>query len=155
MSTYENISSFVSTSSISQFTGYAKAGKKLFEMALDAWDKYQDPYPIWGTCLGFELLALLAVNGSRNLAACWSQDQALPLNLTDQWSTSRIGQAMPEDMTQLVSTKPLTINFHRWCLTPENFTKFHMEDFWKMLATGQDLDGVGKYALCTNYKTFS
>ena len=124
-------------------------------MALDAWDKYQDPYPIWGTCLGFELLALLAVNGSRNLAACWSQDQALPLNLTDQWSTSRIGRTMPEDMTQLVSTKPLTINFHRWCLTPENFTKFHMEDFWKMLATGQDLDGVGKYALCTNYKTFS
>ena len=113
-------------------------------MALNAWDEYQDPYPIWGTCLGFELLALLAVNGTRNLAACWSQDQALPLNLTDQWFTSRIGQAMPEDMTQLVSSKPLTINFHRWCLTPQNFSKFHMEDFWQMLATGHDLDGVGK-----------
>ena len=113
-------------------------------MALNAWDEYQDPYPIWGTCLGFELLALLAVNGTRNLAACWSQDQALPLNLTDQWFTSRIGQAMPEDMTQLVASKPLTINFHRWCLTPQNFSKFHMEDFWQMLATGHDLDGVGK-----------
>ena len=116
----------------------------LFEMALRAWDEYEDPYPIWGTCLGFELLALLAVNGSRNLAACWSQDQALPLNLTEEWSASLIGKAMPEAMTQLVSSQPLTINFHRWCLTPENFTKFHMEDFWKMLATGHDLDGLGK-----------
>ena len=126
------------------YQGYAKAGKLLFEMALKAWDEYQDPYPIWGTCLGFELLALLAVNGSRNLAACWSQDQALPLYLTEEWSSSLIGKAMPEDMTQLVSSQPLTINFHRWCLTPENFTKFHMEDFWKMLATGHDLDGLGK-----------
>ena len=28
-------------------------------MAKYSWDEHKDPYPIWGTCLGFELLALL------------------------------------------------------------------------------------------------
>ena len=41
------------------FLGYAKAGKLFFEMAKKSWDEHKDPYPIWGTCLGFELLALL------------------------------------------------------------------------------------------------
>ena len=41
------------------YLGYAKAGKKLFEMAKNSWDEHKEPYPIWGTCLGFELLALL------------------------------------------------------------------------------------------------
>ena len=41
------------------YSGYAKAGKLFFEMAKKSWDEHKDPYPIWGTCLGFELLALL------------------------------------------------------------------------------------------------
>ena len=73
-------------------SGYAKAGKKFFDMARNAWDESGDPYPIWGTCLGFELLALLAVDGQRNLASCHSQDQALALNLTEAWANSTIGQ---------------------------------------------------------------
>ena len=31
-------------------------------MAKKSWDDHKDPYPIWGTCLGFELLALLVQN---------------------------------------------------------------------------------------------
>ena len=57
--------------------GYAKAGQKLFDMAMKAWDEGSDPYPIWGTCLGFELLTLFAAEGQRNLASCYSVDQAL------------------------------------------------------------------------------
>ena len=33
----------------------------LYEMAKKSWDEASDPYPIWGTCLGFELLALLGM----------------------------------------------------------------------------------------------
>ena len=57
--------------------GYAKAGQKLFDMAMKAWDEGSDPYPIWGTCLGFELLTLFAAEGQKNLAPCYSVDQAL------------------------------------------------------------------------------
>jgi hypothetical protein len=34
------------------------------------------------------------------------------------------------------------MNFHHWCLTQENFTKFEMEKFWSPLATGADFDGL-------------
>ena len=71
--------------------GYAKAGQKLFDMAMKAWDEGSDPYPIWGTCLGFELLALFANQGQENLASCYSVDQALALDLTEQFKESNIG----------------------------------------------------------------
>ena len=86
-----------------------------------------------------------ANNDERNLMSCWSQDQALALDLTGEWDSSLIGQAMPEAIKDIVTTERVTINFHRWCLTPANFSFFHMEDFWKLLATGKDLEGLGKY----------
>merc|ERR1712008_628744 len=92
-----------------------------FDMAMKAWDEGSDPYPIWGTCLGFELLALVAAEGQENLASCYSVD--------------------------LVSNKEVTINFHHWCLTPQNFSAFHMENFWKMLATGKDINQLEFVAL--------
>ena len=58
---------------------------------MKAWDEGSDPYPIWGTCLGFELLTLFANQGQPNLASCYSVDQALALNLTEQFEESNIG----------------------------------------------------------------
>ena len=60
--------------------GYSKAGKLFYDMAREAYDSRGDFFPIWGTCLGFELLALFAVDGQENLKACSSQQQALPLS---------------------------------------------------------------------------
>merc|ERR1712156_303849 len=128
-------------------SGYAKAGLKLFNMAMKSWDEGSDPYPIWGTCLGFELLALLAAEGQENLASCLSVDQALALNLTEEFKESKIGKAMPSETVSIVSNKEVTINFHHWCLTPQNFSAFHMENFWKMLATGKDVNQLEFIAL--------
>jgi len=128
-------------------SGYAKAGLKLFNMAMKSWDEGSDPYPIWGTCLGFELLALLAAEGQPNLASCLSVDQALALNLTQEFEESKIGKAMPSETVSIVSNKEVTINFHHWCLTPQNFSAFHMENFWKMLATGKDVNQLEFVAL--------
>ena len=52
-----------------------------YDMAVEAYDARGDFFPIWGTCLGFELLALFAVDGQENLKACSSQQQALPLSI--------------------------------------------------------------------------
>jgi hypothetical protein len=48
-------------------TGYARAGKILYDLALQGFDSGSDYYPIWGTCLGFELVALLSIDGQENL----------------------------------------------------------------------------------------
>ena len=35
-----------------------------------------DPFPIWGTCNGFELLTVLSSRDISRLASCNSEDQA-------------------------------------------------------------------------------
>ena len=93
--------------------------------------------------LNFFFIYYLAADGQPNLASCKSQDQALALELTEEWDASFIGGSMPQAIKDIVTTEKVTINFHRWCLTPANFSFFHMDDFWKLLATGRDLNGLG------------
>ena len=72
-------------------------------MAMKSWDEGSDPYPIWGTCLGFELLALLAAEGQPNLASCLSVDQALALNLTQEFEERFFKFSYPEILTPFYS----------------------------------------------------
>lgn len=60
-----------------QSNGYADAGRHIFEIAKNMNDMgfYM---PLWGTCLGFELLLYLDSNGE-NRAHCSSSGQALNL----------------------------------------------------------------------------
>jgi len=118
-------------------SGYAEASNLMFDMAKKENDA-GEVFPIWGTCLGFEMLALMANDGQANLKSCLSMDQALPLDLLDGWEDSKlIGQAPGEVVEQLVSL-PVTINFHHWCLTMENFTRYEMENFWTPLSVNLD-----------------
>ena len=149
-------------------SGYAKAGKALFDMAISS-DTY---YPIWGTCLGryryittdlskfnhyleislpiftcnftgFELLAYLSNEERPNLKHCSSQQQPLALNLTDNYYGSQFAQYTPDDITDILATQKVTINFHQWCLTPENFAKFQaLSNFWDVLSTNKDWNGL-------------
>lgn len=40
-------------------------------------------FPVWGTCLGFELLVYLSANSSEPRTYCSSSAQALPLEFTE------------------------------------------------------------------------
>jgi len=120
-------------------SGYAKAGKILFQKATNS----ESYWPIWGTCLGFELLAYLSNEEERNLKSCSSQQQPLALELTDDYATSYFAKQTPDEVTEILSTQNVTVNFHRWCLTPENFTKFEaLRNFWNVLSTNKDWDGL-------------
>lgn len=60
-----------------QSDGYADAGRHIFDIAKEMNDNGQY-MPLWGTCLGFELLLYLDSNGE-NRAHCSSSKQPLPL----------------------------------------------------------------------------
>lgn len=45
----------------------------------DEFNERGDFFPIWGTCLGFELMAYWANNGQEIRVDCQSNDQVLPL----------------------------------------------------------------------------
>ena len=58
-------------------------------------------FPIWGTCLGFEMLALMGNDGQPYRKACLSVDQALPLDLLPGWEDSELLAPVPHTLQLL------------------------------------------------------
>jgi len=121
--------------------GYAEASKWFFDMAKQE-NAGGEVFPVWGTCLGFEMLALLGNDDQPYRAACLSVDQALPLDLLPGWEDSKLLAPAPGEVLEQMTSLPVTINFHHWCLTMENFTRFEMEKFWRPLSTNIDQEGL-------------
>merc|ERR1712013_26179 len=121
--------------------GYAEASNWFFEKAKEE-NAGGEVFPIWGTCLGFEMLALMGNDGQPYHKACLSVDQALPLDLLPGWEDSELLAPAPGDVLEQMSSLPVTINYHHWCLTMENFTRYEMEKFWMPLSTNIDQEGL-------------
>jgi len=119
--------------------GYAEVGQQFFEMAKQDNDE-GDFFPIWGTCNGFELLTVLSSNDDTSrLTSCNSMDQASPLHLIPKWEGSGVLGMAPPDVIQELTEEQLTINFHHFCLTPANFTKYGLDKFWNPLTYNFDI----------------
>ena len=89
--------------------------------------------------LGLEILTYLSNEENDPLTRCNSNDQKANLLLTESYSKSRFGLSSPDDIDLILSEQNVTINFHNWCLTPENFTKLEtLKDFWNVLSTNYD-----------------
>lgn len=132
-------------------SGYGKAGKILYDLAVVANQK-GDYFPVWGTCLGFELLTYLAANGTSWMKSCWSQDVALSLKLSEGYNRSRIFKAIPSDVMKYVTSLPVTVNYHMFCLTPENFTKSGLNQTFQVLSTNKDTTGITYISTVEAYK---
>ena len=120
-------------------SGFSKAGKLLFNKVISS----KTYWPIWGICRGFALLAYLSNKEERTQRICNSYQQPLPLNLTEAYFNSHFAQHTSDEVTKILSTQKVTLNNHKWCLTPENFTKFEaLGNFWNVLSTNSDWDGL-------------
>ncbi|KAG9354870.1 hypothetical protein JZ751_001583 [Albula glossodonta] len=84
---YENIFKtingmmFIGGAADLQTSDYARAAKAFFRLAVEANDA-GDYFPIWGTCMGFQLLTVL-VAGQNLLTNTTAENLALPLNFTN------------------------------------------------------------------------
>lgn len=80
-------------------------------------NQYGDYFPLWGTCLGFELLTYLSANETEHRAHCSSTNQALPLVFKSDFKTSRLFKNAPENVVKTLETEAVTANFHQYCVT--------------------------------------
>nr|ALS04696.1 gamma-glutamyl hydrolase [Pseudodiaptomus poplesia] len=122
-------------------SSYASLGKEAFEFAKAA-NERGEYFPIWGTCLGFELLGLLSIEGQHYLKRCSASNIHLPLEFLPEWEQSKIFREASDGILDSLSSQNITANFHVWCLTMENFTKFEMDRFWLPITISHDEDGV-------------
>ncbi|XP_042215357.1 gamma-glutamyl hydrolase A-like [Homarus americanus] len=132
--------------SITNTSGYGAAGQKIYDLVKELNSKgiY---VPLWGTCLGFEMLTYLGANYVNLLTACNANNKADPLNLQDGYLDSRIFSQLPEDSVNSLRTLNVTVNFHHHCITPEVFKSSGLSDEFKLLATSWDSDGREYVAL--------
>uniref|UniRef100_A0A9J7YKP4 folate gamma-glutamyl hydrolase n=2 Tax=Cyprinus carpio TaxID=7962 RepID=A0A9J7YKP4_CYPCA len=119
-------------------SGYSKAAGIFYRLALEA-NSNGDYFPIWGTCLGFELLTFLT-SGKLLLSRTNTSGIALPLNFTDGKAIdSRLFKDFPVDLMKSLETEPITENSHRWSITTKNFTKSKtLKSFYRVLSTNTD-----------------
>lgn len=100
--------------------------------------------PLWGTCMGFQLLNILTSGNwsilDRNVYL--SENQSLPLSLTSSASHSHIFGQMPEHIVNIFAHENVTVNLHHDGLPPNSFKADpHLNQFYRMIATNQDRVG--------------
>lgn len=82
-------------------------------------------FPVHGTCQGFQVLCILAAGDPSVLqeGAYDSEDLPLPLdfNWTQAYASRAWGRDAPADVLLTLSTQPVTINFHRDGVHPDQW----------------------------------
>ncbi|KAK2717253.1 gamma-glutamyl hydrolase-like [Artemia franciscana] len=122
-------------------SGYGIAGLKLYNLAKAA-NRNGDFFPLWGTCLGFELMSYMEVERLW-LTECDSWNEALHLGvITEEIEESRILSAAPANVLDILSSENVTANFHRKCLTRENMTLSGLDKTYRVLAVNHDSNGL-------------
>lgn len=107
-------------------------------------------FPLWGTCLGFEMLMLLeGRDGGENQSAQASllsrfdaSNISLPLHFTPKARASKLFGGLPEDVFTTFSSLPVAMNNHIFGVSPETFLSSpSLCESFTILSTNWDRQG--------------
>ncbi|XP_049861516.1 gamma-glutamyl hydrolase B-like [Schistocerca gregaria] len=121
--------------------GYGEAGAHIYEVAKEM-NRQGDYFPLWGTCLGMELLAHVSAGRRELRADCWASNLAMPLNLCPDFFRSQLFGAIPDDILTILSSDPVNAHFHHYCVTEKNMTEYGILHKWHILAMNHDVEGM-------------
>ncbi|XP_034548050.1 gamma-glutamyl hydrolase [Notolabrus celidotus] len=120
---------------------YARVAKIFYRLALKANDR-GDFFPIWGTCMGMQLLTVL-VSGEDLLKNTTAENIAMPLNLTTEAGSSRMFAGLSDELMKALTQEPLTGNFHHFGITVETFQENEkLKNFFSVLSTNVAENGA-------------
>ncbi|XP_061402619.1 gamma-glutamyl hydrolase [Musca vetustissima] len=123
-----------------QSNGYADAGRHIYEIAMEINDN-GTYFPVWGTCLGYELLVYLSANGTEPRTYCSSSAQPLPLEFKEDFQQSRMFRNASPEVIDILKNYPVTANFHMYCFTEETFATMKLDTLWRVMSLNHDWDG--------------
>jgi gamma-glutamyl hydrolase len=99
---------------------YFDTAELLFKLTIEA-NENGDYFPLHGTCLGFEALAILAAKNESLLADFDAEDYSQPLFPTEFAPTSRFFTALPPHVVTNLHTKPYAMQNHAHGVAYEAF----------------------------------
>eukprot|EP01092_Planopodium_desertum_P009580 TRINITY_DN4136_c0_g1_i1.p1 TRINITY_DN4136_c0_g1~~TRINITY_DN4136_c0_g1_i1.p1 ORF type:complete len:322 (-),score=47.02 TRINITY_DN4136_c0_g1_i1:31-996(-) len=120
-------------------TPYVQTANYLFNLAKNQ----SDYFPVWGTCMGFQLLNILAAQDTGVLDSGFdSEDISWALNLTSKAPSSRFFQGFPSNIVKILTTENVTMNFHHDAVTPATYSSTpSLNTFYDVLSTNLDRQG--------------
>uniref|UniRef100_A0A915IU75 folate gamma-glutamyl hydrolase n=1 Tax=Romanomermis culicivorax TaxID=13658 RepID=A0A915IU75_ROMCU len=115
--------------------------------SMEAYDNSENPeyWPVWGTCLGFEILAVLSA-GRNCLSDCNCIPGSYPATPAKDFDDSRLVRSLPEDLRQAITEDFISPHLHAYCLTVRDFFEHGIEKQYKLLATKTDSQNL-EYAV--------
>ncbi|KAH8302524.1 hypothetical protein KR044_007946, partial [Drosophila immigrans] len=120
--------------------GYGDAGEHLIRIAKQINDNGTF-FPVWGTCLGMELMVLKVANGSETRSNCNSSGQALPLEFKEDYNKSRLFTGASDVVISALANENITYNYHRYCYTVASFDEPALKNNWRIMSVNHDFNG--------------
>ncbi|KAL9646878.1 hypothetical protein ABK040_013738 [Willaertia magna] len=99
-----------------KFTKYLHSQSLFVQWSKEAFERNNDYFPIWGTCLGMESLSIVLANDPYLLSNFDSHNVSLPLNFTMPTNKlpheSKIFNKCPENIINILANQAVTLNNH-------------------------------------------
>ncbi|CAF3504123.1 unnamed protein product [Rotaria socialis] len=122
---------------------YFYVAKLFYAWSLKEFDETSKLFPVWGTCLGFEVLLMLTRSSIDILEPCKGYDFATELTfMPDAADSQLLGSSLPLNIKNALQNDSTTANYHNFCMRPTNFSADPiLSTFYKMLTISSDLEG--------------
>ncbi|XP_034481571.1 gamma-glutamyl hydrolase [Drosophila innubila] len=124
-----------------QTNGYGDAGGHLIRIAKQINDNGTF-FPVWGTCLGMELLVFKMANGIETRSDCESLGEALPLEFKQDYKQSRLFEGASDEVITALTNENITYNYHRYCYTEKSFDGPPLNNSWRIMSLNHDIHGA-------------
>ena len=124
-----------------ELTQYAQTGQLIFNESVTAF-KNGETWPLWGTCLGHELISVLGAgpNGYVLTSGFDSENLTLSVSWTSAAETSVLWGSVP-DIRDLYASGRIAMNAHSSGITPKNFNTY-LSSIFTVTSTQFDRKGV-------------
>jgi len=119
---------------------YYKHAKVFWDLAIKANDE-GNFFPIWGTCMGFEVMHVLQANEIVTDTSV-SNDKALALDFLEGARKSRLLKGAPDDLFKIISKEKVTWNHHSQGIRRQRYEhNKKLSNFFNILSVNIDEDG--------------
>ncbi|KAH8256929.1 hypothetical protein KR038_000033 [Drosophila bunnanda] len=139
--------------------GYGDAGEHLIQLAVELND--EGTYmPVWGTCLGMELLVYKMAKGKEHRIDCDGKGIALPVEFKEgminrqlanlkvitfsqsDYNKSRLFTAISDDIVAAMVNENVTYHWHQFCYTEKDFEEDLLNETWRVISLNHDWNGI-------------
>ncbi|KAH8932482.1 hypothetical protein BDL97_19G074900 [Sphagnum fallax] len=121
---------------------FYQTAEKLFNMVIEA-NERGDYFPLYGVCLGFELLTILVSQNHSILERFDAEHRPAPLLFIGDWVKNHsIFQWVPQEVVDKLSQQSLAMENHQMGISPERwFSNKLLTDFFQVLTLTPDNNG--------------